>query len=190
MEIGFTPNYEDSIIAGRAAARNAFSFWQRYWCWPVYLLLGLAVGWFLGWSWAHWGRSLGRVGGLAASASIAFLLYFAGAKLVMRLARRLGIRWIRQRRTETAVVFSIEADGLQWKGAHSLMKLGFPDIDQIYETERLVGFVSAGSAHYVPKRAFGSSDESRTFVRDVFQRLSDDAKQRSLKQNSVRVLVS
>ncbi|RAZ82833.1 hypothetical protein DPM33_34175 [Mesorhizobium hawassense] len=190
MEIGFTPNYEESVVAGRLATRNVFSFWQRYWCWPVYLLLGVAVGWFFGWFWAYLGRSMGKAGGLAVSAPVAFALYFIGARLIMGLARRLGVRWLRQRRTETPVVFSMEADGLQWKSAHSLMKLGFPAIDQMYETEKLIGFVSAASAPYVPKRAFRSPDDSRTFVRDVFKRLSDEAKQRSLKQNSIRVAVS
>jgi len=190
MEIGFTPNYEESIIAGRAATRNAFSFWQRYWCWPVYLLLGLAVGWFFGWSLAHLGRSLGMPAGLAVSVLIALGLYVIGARLVIGLARRLGVRWLKQRRTEAAVVFSMEADGLQWKSAHSLVKLGFPDIDQIYETETLVGFMSARSAPYVAKRAFSSPADSRTLIRDVFQHLSDEAKQRSLKQNSIRVAVS
>ncbi|MBN9256826.1 MULTISPECIES: hypothetical protein [unclassified Mesorhizobium] len=190
MEIGYTPNYEESVIAGRAATRNVLSFWQRYWCWPVYLLLGVFLGWFFGWSWAHLGRSMGKAGGLAASASIAFALYVVGARLIMGLVRRLGVRWLKKRRPETAVVFSIEADGLQWKSAHSLTRLGFQDIDQMYETEKLVGFVSAAWAPYVPKRVFGAPDESRTFVRNVFQRLTEDAKQRSLKQNSIRVAVS
>lgn len=132
----------------------------------------------------------GKTTAFVLTASVFLAVYFVGVRLIASIARSLTVRWIRGRKAERPVVFSMEADALQWKTGSSSTRLGFSDIDQMFETGSLVGFMVAGSVPYVPKRVFGSPGECRMFVGHIFQHLSDEAKQRSLKQNSIRVAVS
>ena len=190
MEIGYTPNYSESFIAGHAAARNAFHFWQRYWCFPIYLILGGAIGTSFGWSLNYVDDFVGGTTAFAVAAAGSLVIFVIGVGLIRSIARRLTARWIRQRRAERPTLFSVEPDGLQWKAGQSVSKLGFSDIDQIFEAGPLIGFLVAGSAPFVPKRAFSSPEQCREFIKNVFEHLSEEAKQRSMGQKSIRLAVS
>jgi hypothetical protein len=190
MQLGYTPDYAEAITASRIAARRIFSPWQRYWCWPYYVVVAIAsiaVGYAVGDSL----RSTigGHMAGILTMCTIV-VLYVVGAVIGVRLGRRLTAHWLRQNNPERPTQFSLEPDGLQWRKSQTFAQLGFLDIDRIVVTPDLVGFLSGAHVLYIPYRAFDSAEQIRTLVTTVFDRLSEEAKQRSLKDAEIRSMVA
>jgi hypothetical protein len=189
MEIAYTPSYDESMAASSTAARSIFRFWQRHWCVPFYLILGIAVGFSFPAIWRFLAQHLDRVPAGFAALAICIAAYVVGIRILSSVARRLTAKWLRERQIERPTVFSVNADGLQWESGQSVMKLAFGDIDQIFESEPLVGFITGGVCLFVPKRAMRSPNQRLDLIRKVYDRLGDAAKKRSAKQASVRAAI-
>jgi hypothetical protein len=190
MQLGYTPDYSEMISVSRIAARRIFSPWQRYWCYPYYVLvgfgaygLGVVVGNFL----------RPEIGNQTANLLVICIMvvgYVAGAVIGMRLGRSLTARWLRKNKPERPVLFSVGPEGLQWQQNETLMRLGFADIDKIVVNRSLVGFLTGTLSLYVPNRAFESAEQIRTLVQTVFERMSGEARERLLEDVALRSLVT
>jgi hypothetical protein len=190
MELGYTPDYAETITASRIAARRIFSPWQRYWCWPYYIVVAIASI-ALGYATGNLLRP--AVGSHMASIIIpctVAILYFIGAVIGIRLGRHLTARWLRQNSPERPTLFSLEPDGLRWQRNQTFAQIGFSDIDGIIVKSNLVGFLSGPGISYIPYRAFENAEQMKTLVKAVFDRLSDEAKQRSLEDAEFRSVVA
>ncbi|MDQ6435553.1 hypothetical protein RB623_15960 [Mesorhizobium sp. LHD-90] len=190
MQLGYTPDYAETITASRIAARRIFSPWQRYWCWPYYILAAVAA-YTIGFSAANWFRpAIGNQNANILAICVLVVVYVICAVIGIRLGRYLTARWLRQNSPERPTLFSLEPDGLQWRKSRTFVQLGFSDIDRIVLTPNLVGFLSGAGVSYVPHRAFDNADQVRTLVKAVFERLSEDAKLRSVEDAQIRSMVT
>ncbi|NGN42530.1 hypothetical protein G6N74_15785 [Mesorhizobium sp. CGMCC 1.15528] len=190
MQLGYTPDYSEMITAGGIAARRILSPWQRYWCWPYYILLGL-VAYGLGVTAGNFFRpEIGTHYANVLMICVMAVIYVAGSIIGVRLGRSLTARWLRKNKPERPVQFSVEPDGLQWRQSGTYTHLGFADIDRMVVTGDLVGFISAGNICYVPHRAFESVEQTKMLVRTTFERMTEQARQLSLKDVALRSMIA
>jgi hypothetical protein len=195
LQLTYTPDYADTFSVQFQARRYHYSAVQRYvwWLLPVVQLGGVlpaVVVWddpirdtlemFMPPSIAVWGPLA-----IFVIASVAMWL------VVCRwLALRLSARWLAQRRAPVPVVFQDLPDRMLWASEDGERWIAWPRIERIFVTPTAVCFLVGDMTHFLPRRAFENAAALRDFLEAALSRLSDEARQASTTDKSVRAALA
>lgn len=189
MKVTYQTQAEESLVAGQLAASSVYTFWQRYWCIPVYLVVAVLLASFIRQAepiyLSYFPVPFRRWIGLATF----LVLFFFCLRIIQRAAMPLYARWLRERWPSRNISFSLGPDGIDIEDGKSSAMIAFSDIDQVVVGRNLIGFMRGGTMAYIPMRALSSPSDVKALVRQVLERLGDKARERSLQHRAIRDMV-
>lgn len=171
-------------------SRTFYTFWQRYWCIPVYIVLAAFIVYAVRHIQPLYIGYIPRY--LRVVADLAFFLValVVAINIVQKLSLPLYGRWLREKFPESDVIVETTKEGIVMAYGETRWLVGYADVRQIMVSKTLIGFIVGASVIHLPLRAFGSISDAHAMIRDVFAKISESARRQSLKQRDLREIIS
>lgn len=190
FETSFTPDYAELFAVAKASRRYHYTVAQRNIWWVPMIVFGALVFAFLTYAVEPIVAALEPlVGELLAGWAPVLLVAAMWALFIWLVGYRLGpaasARYIAKRKPPVPLRFSAGPDGMRWESEESRTWLNWAAIERVYVTKEAVCFLVGGFTHYVPRRAFASPLETKTFVETALAALTPEARSISEKDRSV-----
>ena len=80
---------------------------------------------------------------------------------------------------ERQVVVTLSDDHLAWSRSGSTIKVPYQALELVFETDRIIGFVTDDAVLYLPKAVAGDASSIRNLLSSVLDKLSPEARDRS-----------
>jgi len=118
------------------------------------------------------------------------VILVVGTAVWLRSGIKRRIRWLEDEFPYTPLLFTATDNRLKWESEHSGAWLDYAKIDRLFATPATVGVMYDGTIVPVPRNAFADESEFTAFLQFVFERLSDEARNKSLENKGIRDLMA
>jgi hypothetical protein len=175
----YTPRYEELFSVSRVSRKYHFTSPQRSIRFAYLLVLGVMAFVFIRISpiMARWFEPL--TGHRMAIWPPLILLLFVLSLVVWiycyKLLPRLTAKWLAQRKPLEPLTVTINDQRIEWRNDEAGAWLSWPSIERVFVTPKIVGLIAGAATYYVPRRAFASDTEFKSFLNEVWRHLPPPA---------------
>jgi len=95
-----------------------------------------------------------------------------------------------QRKPLEPLTVTINDQRIEWRNEEAGAWLSWPSIERLFVTPKFVGLIAGAATYYVPRRAFDSDTELKSFLDEVWRLLPPSAQNLSRSDKALSAEIS